>query len=575
MRLPRARLLYSALHLAERLGRTRTQTSAAIPERRPFGPGISVIIPERANPAILSECLDRARVACRALSEPSEVIVVVNGTPPSQYRRHGQNHTDVRWVYSKKPLWYSGAIRRGLASARYDWVYLLSSDTLLEAQALESLLSWRGPRVFSIASQVFFRDPAQRREETGWTQYRNSNGPIEILDAVPDDDTTVRGTFYAGGGAGLFRRYLLQKLARAATGYDPFYWEDVEWGVRAWRMGYHNLYCPASRACHLHRSTNRLFFSDREIDRILARNRFVFHFRNGPPAASFQALLQTLTPLDDTSVREIFTLRRIAQMARGHFQSCRLPSDHIALAQTWRLRVAQALPCNRAFQPFEGRPCYTGEMAQVTDHKFSATLDCHYLLQAPDELTGQTPLIVTLHGFGMNPEIMLPLTARLFDIMPVIVSLQGPYPFFLPTPQRDVGYGWVTSRHSAESVRLHHDMVSHVLEEVGREFAIPPARRVLVGFSQPVGLNYRFAATCPEAVRGVIGICGGLPGDWDTGSYQPVRAALLHIARRQDEYYKPETTEPYTERLRRRAADVEFHLIEGGHQMPSDGRRYV
>ena len=214
-------------------------------------------------------------------------------------------------------------------------------------------------------------------------------------------------------------------------------------------------------------------------------------------------------------------------------------------------------------------------MAHVTDHAFSARLDCHYLLQAPDAVDSRTPLVVTLHGFGMNPEIMLQLTARLFDAAPVIVSLQGPYPFFLPTPARDVGYGWVTSRHSAESVRLHHDMVSHVLEEAGRRFEIPPAQRVLVGFSQPVGLNYRFAATCPEAVRGVIAICGGLPGDWDAGAYQPVRAALLHIARREDEYYKPEVTEKYAERLLRRAADVEFHLIDGAHQMPSTGRRYV
>ena len=214
-------------------------------------------------------------------------------------------------------------------------------------------------------------------------------------------------------------------------------------------------------------------------------------------------------------------------------------------------------------------------MADVTDHTFSARLDCHYLLQTPEAVSSETPLVVTLHGFGMNPEIMLQLTARLFDSDPVLVSLQGPYPFFLPTPNRDVGYGWVTSRHSAESVRLHHDMVSHVLSEAGQKFDIPPERRVLVGFSQPVGLNYRFAATCPNAVRGVVGICGGLPGDWDTGAYQPVRAALLHIARSGDEYYKPAVTGQYAERLRRRASDVEFHLIDGGHQMPSTGRRYV
>jgi predicted esterase len=90
-----------------------------------------------------------------------------------------------------------------------------------------------------------------------------------------------------------------------------------------------------------------------------------------------------------------------------------------------------------------------------------------------------------------------------------------------------------------------------------------------VGFSQPVGLNYRFAATHPAAVRGVIGICGGLPKNWEEGPYQRVEAALLHIARQEDEFYKPEATAHYPERLRLRASDVEFHLLEGGHRFPS------
>ena len=52
-------------------------------------------------------------------------------------------------------------------------------------------------------------------------------------------------------------------------------------------------------------------------------------------------------------------------------------------------------------------------------------------------------------------------------------------------------------------------------------------------------------------------------------------AAVLHIARNGDEYYPPTVTEGYAERLRRHAADVEFHLIEGGHQMPSSGSPIV
>lgn len=214
-------------------------------------------------------------------------------------------------------------------------------------------------------------------------------------------------------------------------------------------------------------------------------------------------------------------------------------------------------------------------MIDAQDRAFTARLDCHYLLRAPETVDARTPLVVALHGFSSNPEVMLALTARLFETPAVIASLQGPNQFFLGAGARDVGYGWITNRRPAESIRLHRDLVLHVLKEAGAEFGIPPSHRILVGFSQAVGINYRFAASCPDAVRGVIGICGGVPSDWESDAYGKVSAALLHIARRQDEFYKPETTETYAERLRQRAADVEFHMMDGGHQMPSEGKRIV
>ncbi len=211
----------------------------------------------------------------------------------------------------------------------------------------------------------------------------------------------------------------------------------------------------------------------------------------------------------------------------------------------------------------------------MIERTFSARLDAHYLLRPPGAADSDPLLVVTLHGFGGNPETMLRLTENLFDSRAAIAALQGPSQFFLDPRAMEVGYGWITRSHAPESIRLHHDLVSHVLEEAGREFSVPPHRRLLVGFSQSVALNYRFAATCPSAIRGVIGICGGLPGDWETGQYVPVSAALLHIARRQDEYYPPAVTDRYSERLRLRAADVEFHLLDGGHTVPSNGNAIV
>ena len=206
----------------------------------------------------------------------------------------------------------------------------------------------------------------------------------------------------------------------------------------------------------------------------------------------------------------------------------------------------------------------------VEQRSFDARLECHYLLQTPVTIDERTLLVLALHGYGSNPEVMLRLTKTMLGPGHVIASMQAPSQFFPSnTPDGVVGYCWGSPAHPQASVRLHHEMLLHVAREVGGRFGIGAERRLLVGFSQPVGMNYRFAATHPDEVRGVIGICGGMPKNWEDGEYENVSAALMHIARREDEIFPPAVTGKYAGRLRLRADDVEFQLLDGGHKFPS------
>ncbi|HTM49665.1 MAG TPA: hypothetical protein VL285_13315 [Bryobacteraceae bacterium] len=201
---------------------------------------------------------------------------------------------------------------------------------------------------------------------------------------------------------------------------------------------------------------------------------------------------------------------------------------------------------------------------------FEARLECRYLLQAPPAVDARSLLVLTLHGYGSNPDVMLRLTRTMLGPGHVIASLQAPSQFFPSnTPDGVVGYCWGSPAHPQASVRLHHEMLLHVAAEAGGRFGLGPERTLLIGFSQPVGMNYRFAATHPDRVRGVIGICGGMPKNWEDGDYRHVSAAVMHIARREDEIFPPAVTGKYEARLRQRSDDVEFHLLDGGHKFPS------
>ena len=66
----------------------------------------------------------------------------------------------------------------------------------------------------------------------------------------------------------------------------------------------------------------------------------------------------------------------------------------------------------------------------------------------------------------------------------------------------------------------------------------------------------------------MVGICGGLPGDWETGElYQTTAASVLYLSGTKDEYYGPARVADYADRWRLRAANVEAKSYEASHEI--------
>jgi GT2 family glycosyltransferase len=302
----------------------------APPRLRPFPPapqskGISVVIPERGNPGLLGECLTSVEQALAEIEEPAEVIVVVNGSDPADYEGLRSAHGAVCWLFFAEPLGFSGAVRRGVVGARHDWVYLLNSDMLVDPGALRELLPWRAPHVFALASQIFMRDTARRREESGWADFRIERGCVEIFDAQPEDSETTRGSLYAGGGSSLFQRRLLLEIMGKREPYHPFYWDDVEWGVAAWKRGYECLFCPKSTVRHTHRATVAKFYAAGEVEHTFRRNACQFQLRNLEALGSPRALCRRMLGLDRGSFRIVASPRNLSAALLRRVRSARLP----------------------------------------------------------------------------------------------------------------------------------------------------------------------------------------------------------------------------------------------------------
>ena len=156
-----------------------------------------------------------------------------------------------------------------------------------------------------------------------------------------------------------------------------------------------------------------------------------------------------------------------------------------------------------------------------------------------------------------------------------IVSLQG-FHQHLKEPKEPggplrFGFGWLTNFHSEESIGIHHQALLDLIRALSGEGIADTRRVFLLGFSQSCALNYRFAFTYPEILRGVIGMCGGLPGDLESSElYRSTEASVFHLSGTRDEFYTPDRVADYKQRLRRYARDVVVKSYEAGHELCSD-----
>src|ERR1044071_2660762 len=212
------------------------------------------------------------------------------------------------------------------------------------------------------------------------------------------------------------------------------------------------------------------------------------------------------------------------------------------------------------------------------DRALEARINLYYDLRPGT--TSPAPLLIALHGYGANKRYMMREAQLLAPEHFAIAALQG-FHQHIKEPRETggplrFGFGWLTNFRSEESVALHHRTVLNLIDILSDEGFADPGRVYLLGFSQSCALNYRFAFTHPDRLRGVIGICGGIPGDWETSrAYHHADIDVLHLAGTRDEFYPPERVRDYERQLKTRARSVEFKSYDAAHEVVPDMRHDV
>ena len=214
-------------------------------------------------------------------------------------------------------------------------------------------------------------------------------------------------------------------------------------------------------------------------------------------------------------------------------------------------------------------------MDTQTDRILEARINLYYDLR-PGTVS-PAPLLIALHGYGANKRQMMREAQLMAPEQFAIASVQGFHqhikePREAGGPLR-FGFGWLTNFKSEESVAVHHRAMLDLIDILTDEGIADSSRIFLLGFSQSCALNYRFAFTHPEYLRGVVGICGGIPGDWETSTtYRQAQLDVFHLAGTRDEFYSPERVQDYERQLKTRARSVKFKFYDAPHDFVPEMR---
>ncbi|HEX7363411.1 MAG TPA: glycosyltransferase [Bryobacteraceae bacterium] len=247
------------------------------PNTAPYRDTASIVIPNWNGRELLQEFLPSVIAAAGA----NEVIVVDNASSDGSVAFLQENFPGVRLVALEKNLGFGGGSNAGFRAARNEIVVLLNNDMRVEPDFLAPLLEpFADPLVFSVSCQIFFADPARRREETGLTQTWWERGSLRAGHRADPAIDIPFPCAYSGGGSSAFDREKFLQLGGFDHLLRPFYYEDTDLGHMAWKRGWKVLYQPRSIVHHVHRGTIGKAYSTRSIESVLKKNRILFAWKN-------------------------------------------------------------------------------------------------------------------------------------------------------------------------------------------------------------------------------------------------------------------------------------------------------
>jgi GT2 family glycosyltransferase len=238
---------------------------------------VSVVIPNYNGEHLLKRNLPSVLGALENANVDYEIIVVDDCSKDKSVLFLEKNYPKIRLIINAQNKGFSVSCNKGINQAEKDLILLLNTDIELNTDFFKTQFKYfELADTFGVMSKII---GAENGEVQDTARYLNHSG-FKIKSNnffYVKDENFLTPTAYLSGANALVDAKKIKQIGGFDEIYSPFYCEDFELGLRAWRLGWKCYYDPNSYCIHDHSSTTKNYRTRNWVKAIFFRNRMLVH----------------------------------------------------------------------------------------------------------------------------------------------------------------------------------------------------------------------------------------------------------------------------------------------------------
>jgi len=238
---------------------------------------VSIIIPNYNGRRLLQEYLPYTYSAIKNAGVIFEIIIVDDCSNDGSVEFITAGYPEVVLIVNPENKGFSYACNRGIEIARYELILLLNSDVKLSPDYFEHqwkyFLAWD---TFGVMGRIIDMEGDHIQDAARVPKFNGLKLKTDYF-YYTDKQADRLYTFYLSGANALIDAAKLKQMGGFYELFSPFYCEDMELSIRAWRLKWKCYYEHKAVCRHQVSASTKNYSTAKWVKYVYYRNRFYVH----------------------------------------------------------------------------------------------------------------------------------------------------------------------------------------------------------------------------------------------------------------------------------------------------------